>query len=197
VQEGSPPTEEAPSAAGEATPPEPTEESAEDVAPEERTADEVEAIWKNRVAGKDRAHAESERVLRQQIDDLNRQMQGRQATDTANMSEVEREKARADAAEARAEQAERQRVQDLRTLKYAAAAEVLDASELAVIDEARLAALNARLTGDETPAPPVIDPNAARRPPSTTPAAPRERSVEELEADLKRHEPAFKESLGT
>jgi hypothetical protein len=197
VQEGSPPTEEVPSATGEATPPEPTESAVEEVVSPERTAEEVEAIWKNRVAGKDRAHAAAEQTLRSQIDDLNRQLQGKQTTDAADMSEVEREKARADAAEARAEAAERQRVQDLRLLKYAAAAEVLDPAELAVIDEARLAALNARLTGEEAPAPPVIDPNAARRPSPTPPAAPRDRSIEELEADLKRHEPAFKESLNT
>lgn len=197
MQEGSPPTSEAPSAP-EGTPPEQPAGTPEAVPSPERTAEEVEAIWKNRVAGKDRAHAAESQALRDQIADLNRQLGTKRQTEAAEMSDVERERARADAAEQRAAEVERQRVLDVRLIKYAAAGEMLDPAELASMDEGRLAALNARLTSDETPPspPPVIDPNSARRPASTPPSAPQERSKEELVADLKRHEPAFKESLG-
>jgi hypothetical protein len=193
VQEGSPPDPAPESQAPEATPP-----AAGEVTPEATTPEQVEAIWKNRVAGKDRAHAAAEAALRDQIADLNRRLEGKQAVDAENMSDVERANARAEAAEQRAQAAEQQRLLDVRAVKYAAAAEALDdPAQLATMDEAKLAALNARLTGDETPPPPptVIDPNAARRPGSTPPAAPRDRSIEQLESDLKDQAPAFSESL--
>jgi hypothetical protein len=193
VQEGSPPDPAPESSATEVTPP-----AAGEVTPEvPLTPEQIEAIWKNRVAGKDRAHAASEAALRDQIADLNRRLEGKAAVDAENMSDVERANARAEAAEQRAQAAEQQRLLDVRSVKYAAAAEALDdPAQLATMDEAKLAALNARLTGDETPPPPtVIDPNAARRPGSTPPAAPRERSIEQLESDLKDQAPAFLESL--
>lgn len=190
MQEGSPPDPAPESQATEVTPP------AGEVTPDAATPEQVEAIWKNRVAGKDRAHAAAEAALRDQIAELNRQVAGKAAVDAADMTEVERANARAEAAEQRANAAEQQRVLDVRSVKYAAAAEALDdPKQLATMDEAKLAALNARLTSDETPPPPVIDPNAARRPPSTAPGAPRDRSIEELEADLKNQAPAFSESL--
>lgn len=192
--EGSSPDPEQPSVEPEATEP-PAEEGT--VVEEEHTAEQVEAIWKNRVSQKDRAHAAAEAALRGQVDELNRQLQGRQSEEQASMSDVEREKARADAAEQRAAEAERQRAVDIRTLKYAAAAESLDPTELAVIDEARLAALDARLRGDpEAPAPPPrVDPNTAPKRSSAPPAPLREKSVAELESDLKRLEPEYRQQL--
>jgi hypothetical protein len=192
VQEGSPPDPASESPATEVTPP-----AAGEVTPEAATPEQIEAIWKNRVAGKDRAHAASEAALRDQIAELNTRLAGKQAVDAENMTEVERANARAEAAEQRAQAAEQQRLLDVRSVKYAAAAEALDdPAQLATMDEAKLAALNARLAGDETPTPPpVIDPNAARRPGSTPPAAPKDRSIEQLESDLKDQAPAFSESL--
>lgn len=190
--EGSPPDPAPESQATEVTPP-----AEGEVTPEAATPEQIEAIWKNRVAGKDRAHAAAEQALRDQIAELNGKLAGKAAVDAENMTEVERANARAEAAERRANEIEQQRVLDVRRVKYASAAEAVDDDAvLATMDEAKLAALNARLTGDETPPPTtVIDPNAARRPSSATPAAPRERSIEELEADLKNQAPAFSESL--
>jgi hypothetical protein len=191
VQEGSPPDPAPESEAPEVTPP-----AAGEVTPEASTPEQVEAIWKNRVAGKDRAHAAAEAALRDQIAELNRKMEGKTAVDAENMSEVERANARAEAAERRANDIEQQRVLDVRSAKYPFAVEALKTpAALAAMDEADLAALNATLSGGEPPPPPVIDPNAARRPSSTPPNAPRDRSIEELEADLKNQAPAFSESL--
>jgi len=193
VLEGSSPDPEQSSVEPEATEP-PAEEGT--VVEEQHTAEQVEAIWKNRVSQKDRAHAAAEAALRSQIDELNRQNAGKQAADQATMSDVEREKARADAAEQRAAEAERQRSVDIRSLKYTAAAELLDPTELAAMDEARLAALNARLTGDpDAPPPPRVDPNSAPKRSSAPPSPLREKTVAELESDLKRLEPEYRQQL--
>ena len=176
---------------------EPTDAEVDEATSTERTPDQVEAIWKNRVAGKDRAHAAETATLRSQIDALNTRLATREAEDQTSMSEAEREKARADAAEAALTEERKGRTLDVRTVKYAAAAEALEPDVLAIMDEPKLAALNARLKGEDEaaaaaavpPAPP-IDPNAAPRR-TTTPQAPREKSVEELESDLEKFSPDF------
>lgn len=199
MQEGSPPTSEAGSAEAEVTSPpaEPTEGEVAEVTNAERTPDEVEAIWKNRVAGKDRAHAAETAALREQIDGLNRQMQGRQTEEAAQASESDQWKAKFEESErTRTEEARRHAV-EIRTAKYAAAAEALDEATLGSMDEGKLAALNARLTEGEAPPPPVVDPSSARRPTPGTSTAPRDRSIEELESDLQKQAPAFVESLNT
>lgn len=198
--EGSPSTSTEESAGGEAaSQTEPTEGQIEEATSQERTPDEIEAIWRNRIAGKDRAHAAETSTLRQQLEEANRRAaaaEARKAQEAAaEMSEAEQWKARAEEAERRAAEIERQRVLDVRTAKYGAAAEALDADVLAAMDEAKLAALNARLTGDEAPAPPLIDPNSPRRQSASPAPSPREKSVEELEADLRKFEPEFEGRL--
>lgn len=174
------------------------EGKADEVTNAQRTPEEIEAIWRNRIAGKDRAHSAETATLRQQVEEANRRAAAaearKQQEEEAELSEAEQWKRKAEEADRRAEAAERQRVLDVRLAKYGAAAEVLDEAALVQMDEAKLAALNARLTGDEAPTPPLIDPSTPRRTSNTT-APPRERSVAELEDDLKRHAPAFEESL--
>lgn len=197
MQEGSPP-EPAP----ESAPPEATDEQQPEpqpeVAEEERTPESVEAIWKNRVAGKDRAHAAETATLRQQLEvertareALERQ---RQTGVVDEQSEAAQWKAKAEAAEQQAADVKAAALVEVRSVKYAAAAEALDDPKvLAAYDEAKLAALNARLSGDEASPPPVIDPNSPRRP--TSPPPTREKGIAELESDLKKYEPEFKASL--
>jgi len=189
VLEGSPPDPEVPSASAEATPPadpvEPTEPASE-VAPTGRTPEEVEAIWKNRVAGKDRAHNEEVRVLREQLEAAK--------APKPDGSDSEDWKTKAEQAEAKLAEKEKAHAVEVRSVKYTAAAEALDPDILASMDEAKLAALNARLAGDEEP-PPIIDPSAAPRRTSGPPTPPREKSVEELESDLKRLEPEYTSAL--
>lgn len=199
MQEGSPPD---PASASEAPavtePTEPTEaEVSEVTATEPRTPEEIEAIWKNRVAGKDRAHAAETATLRQQLEQERRQREAlenqRSAEQAGQLSEAEQWKQKAEAAEARAAEIEKQRILDVRTAKYGAAAEALDETVLVAMDEAKLAALNARLSGEEAPPAPVIDPNQPRRPTASAPS--REKGIEELEADLKKYEPEFRATL--
>jgi hypothetical protein len=173
----------------------PTEGEPEPVTTEERTPEQIEAIWKNRVAGKDKAHAAETATLRQQIADYEARLTTKQQQDLENMTEAEQWKAKAKAAEDERDAERQQRVLEVRQTKYTAAAENLDEATLASMDEAKLAALNARLTGDEAPPPPIMDPNTAPKRTSSPPASSRDKSVEELESDLKKHEPEFMGSL--
>lgn len=197
MQEGSPPDPAPESAPVEevTTPPQP--EAEEEVTAEERTPEQVEAIWKNRVAGKDRAHAAETATLRQQLDEERRQREAllNQQTSTAagEQSEAAQWKAKAEEAERRATEAETQRTVEVRRAKYPAAIDFYDDATLATVDEAKLAALQAQLSGDETPPPPVIDPNSPRR--QAAPSPSREKGIAELEADLKKYEPEFKAGL--
>ena len=200
--EGSPPDPAPVSDGTEVTPPAPpatdVDAAAAAVTDSQRTPEEIEAIWKNRIAGKDRAHAAEAATLRQQVEEANRRAAAaearKQQEDEADMSEADQWKRRAEEAERKAEAAERQRVLDVRSAKYAAASELLDEAALVSMDEAKLAALNARLSDEEAPQPSLVDPNTPRRSSSST-TAPRERSIAEMEEDLKRHESAFEESL--
>ena len=193
--EGSQPDSTPPSAGTEpAESSEPKQGEDESAVKEPQTVEEVEAIWKNRVSGKDRAHAAESATLREQIADLNRRLATKAETDMEDASDAEQWKSKYDAEKQRADDAERQRALDVRSVKYAAAAENLDEATLASMDEGKLAALNARLQGDEAPPPSPMDPNAAPRR-SSAPPAPREKSVEELEADLERYGPEYAASL--
>ncbi len=200
MQEGSPPDPAAVSAEGEPAPTpaeEPSDSELEGAVSTERTPEQIEAIWRNRVAGKDRAHAAEAATLRQQIADYEARLAQRTQQENAEMSEAEREKARADAAEQQLAAERQARVLDVRKVKYAAAAEHLDEPTLAAMDEAKLASLNARLTddGEGTPPPPVMDPSSAPRRSAAPPTSAKEKSVEELEADLRKYEPEFEASL--
>lgn len=199
--EGSPPDPAPVSDGTEVTPPATTtdvEGAADEVTNSQRTPEEIEAIWKNRIAGKDRAHAAEAATLRQQVEEANRRAAAaearKQQEEEADMSEADQWKRKAEEAERRAEQVERQRVLDVRNAKYAAAAEHLDESALLAMDEAKLAALDARLRDVDAPPPPLVDPNTPRRS-SNASTEPRERSIAEMEEDLKRHAPAFEERL--
>lgn len=194
MQDGTPPGDPASSEPPVTESTEPTEAEVEEVTSEARTVEEVEAFWKNRVSGKDRSHAAETAELRRQLAEA----QTRASTEAqqreqqaGELTESEQQwKQKYEDAEKRATEAEQARVRETRTAKYAAAAEHLDEATLVSMDEAKLAGLNARLTGDEAPAPPPMDPNAPRRE-SASPPAPRERSVEEMEADLKAQESEF------
>jgi len=158
----------------------------------------VEAIWKNRVAGKDRAHAAETATLRQQLDEQNRRLQAmeaeRQQREGSDLSEVERLRQQLAEKDQAIETERRQRVLDTRRVKYADAAEALDEDVLAAMDEAKLAALNARLSsGEEPPAP--IDPSAPKRGSTAPPKSQEDKSVEELESDLRKYSPEFEASV--
>lgn len=194
--EGSQPDPTPPEAGGEpAAPAEPTQGEVEAAVNPPQTVEEVEAIWRNRVSGKDRAHAAETATLRQQIEEYKTRLTQKEVTDLEGASDAEQWKARYEAEQQRADAAERQRLVDVRMAKYGAAAETLDEATIASMDEAKLAALNARLSGDDPVRVIPIDPNAAPKRPSTPPAAPREKSVAELESDLAKYAPEMTDLL--
>lgn len=179
-----PPTEEA------------TSSSTGDEAQTPQTVEEVETIWKTRVSNKDKAHAAEVAVLRQQITDKDRALQAKAQTDSASQSEADQWKTKYEAEVKASEDRQNQYLTEVRTAKYPNAADVLDAMQIVQMDEAKLAALNSRLTEDEVPTGGRVDPSAARRT-STPPKPLQAQSVAELEAELAKHGPAFAESLNS
>lgn len=181
----------------EATPatPEPTQSTAqatESQAPAPtRTADTVEAEYKARLSGKDRAHAATEQALRDQIASLQGEKTVVQKQADGTISEVDALKAQLKAEQDGRKKDGMEHAQTLRSTKYPEAAATLDATTLATMDEAKLAGLEARLTQAPTPAP--VDPNT----PPATPSAPAstEKSAADLKADLERMAPEFAAEL--
>ena len=193
MPEGSPPDP----VEGSATPEGSSEEGQEPTTDEaqERTPEEIEAIWKNRVSQKDKAHNAEAQALRNQNETLKQRLERMEAEqrqkNEGDLSEADQWKAKAEDAERRAQQADQQRVIDVRLAKYPAAAEALDEAVLGSMDEGKLAALNTRLAGEGSPPSGPIDPNSA---PKRNPAPPKsaaDKSVAELESDLERYGPAF------
>lgn len=180
-------TEQQPVEGNQATP---TEGSSEQ--PSTRSAEEVEAEYKARLSGKDKAHSAEVAELRRQLEAAQQTSQsaatqGEQATQSV-------EQLRQQLAEAqKAQQKQQQEFQaQLRTTKYPYAAEALDPQVLATMDEAKLSGLNARLTPSRPGA--GVDPST---PPRTTEQAKptEEKSSAELKADLARLGPAFANEL--
>ena len=185
------------------TPPAGTEESQQESQEQEseaRTPEEVEAFWKNRQAAEARAHAERERVLREEVEALKRQVDTKRAADAAagvqTQQSVQSLQAQLEAAQAELKTERETRIIEVRKAKYPAAAEsVKDA--IAAMDEADLAALNERLRSLTAPTGTRIDPNTPGRPSNGAPSEPREKSIEELKGDLERMGPAFAAELTT
>lgn len=173
----------------EQTPATPTEGSPAETP---RTAEQVEAEYKARLSGKDKAHAA-------EVAELRRQLEAAQQTGTQKATEGEQanqtvEQLRAELA--RAQKAQQEQAQQftgqLRSTKYPYAAEALDPQVLATMDEAKLAGLNARLTPSRPSA--GIDPSTP--PKDTAPAKPTsEKTAAELKQDLAKYGPAFAQEL--
>ena len=159
-----------------------------------QTVEEVEAIWKGRLSGKDRAHNAETEALRAQIEALKAQPAPAPVGETpeqARVRELERD--------LQTERTARQ-VEVLRNKFPTAAAHLGEA--IIGMDEAKIAGLEAALDG-VAPANgtsrTVIDPNAApRRVGAPAPGAPgakplNEKTKDELLADLKRVAPTIQE----
>ena len=172
--------------------PTPATEGSPAVPATERSAAEVEAEYKARLSGKDRAHAAEAAELR-------RQLEAAQATGTAKATEagaasdeVTELRRQLQASEQTNQRQQADYSAQTRAVKYPQAAEALDAQTLATMDEGKLAGLNARLTPTS---PPVrVDPNT----PAGAVVVPKptsEKSSKELKADLARQGAAFSEQL--
>jgi hypothetical protein len=131
-----------------------TQQSSTDTAPEEQqpevsgavTPEDIEAYWRKRFSNSDKAHAEETRVLRQRLAALEAQAQATPGSTPPPELEARYQQMVKELQQKVAE-TERSRVVDTRRAKYPAAAENLgDDAVIAAMDEARMAALNERLT---------------------------------------------------
>jgi len=152
-----------------------------------QTVEEVEAFWRNRSSGKDRAHNAETQALKDQIAALKAAPAPAPSGESPEAEQVRTLKEELAAAQATAKMA------TLRT-EYPQAAGVLG-DEITNLSPEKLAALEAYYDG-QAPAP-MVDPNAARRQMPGMPgneAKPlAEKSKDELLADLKRAEPIIRE----
>lgn len=155
-----------------------------------QSVEEVEAFWRNRMSGKDRADAAEKKVLREQIAALEAQVKskpGEQTGDDVRDAEIARLKQEL-------EQTKITSMVENRRAKYGLAAETLDDETLARMDEARLAALNARLGNEAAGRSSFTDPNAAQRR-NQTPTSATAKSADDLKSDLRKYAPGFVNDL--
>ncbi len=158
-----------------------------------QTVEEVEAIWRNRVSGKDRAHNAEIATLKSQIRALEAQQSASAGKDDSGPDPRDEELTRL-RRELDTERASR--IMDARKAKYPFAADTLDDATMAAMPEEKLAALNARLddTSDEAPRRTPNDPNRATRR-TNQPTSPDEKSIDDLKSDLRKYEGEFINSL--
>ena len=170
----------------------PPAEGSQGEASTQRTAAEVEAEYKARLSGKDKAHAAETAELRRQLEAA--QATGQQQATEGQQSQDEVTRLKQQLAES--EKTNKQQAADYalqtRTAKYPLAAEALDPQTLATMDEAKLAGLNERLT-PSTPRVPV-DPNTPAGG-ATAPKPTDQKSSKELKADLAAMSGQFSEEL--
>lgn len=152
-----------------------------------RTVEQVEAEYRARQAGKDRENAELRKELdryRQVETQRQTEAEQRRAAELGEVEALKRQLAEKDAAH----------TSEIRSVRFPFAADVLDASALAAMDEAKLAALEERLrpAGGRKPEP-YVDPNSPPRVPAQGQPGPR--TSADYKADLERLAPEFIESL--
>mgnify|MGYP001825072472 CR=1 FL=1 len=161
-------------------------------APPTRTAEEVEAEYKARLSGKDRAHAAEVAALRAQLESTQGHAQTATQQQEAAGDEVAALKRQLAEAQKVNAQTKQEYEQTLRSTKYPFAAEALDPQTLATMDEAKLAGLDARLKPSAPPVP--VDPNTPQGgAPAPKPTS--EMSSKELKAELARQSGTFAEEL--
>jgi hypothetical protein len=168
-----------------------TEDTDESVSEEAKSVEEVEAIWRNRMSGKDKAHAAESKALRDRIAALEaKQEASPKQGDGADPREAEIERLKQEL-----EQTKVMSAIETRKAKYPFASDSLDDETLARMDEARLAGLNARLgTESEPQRGTFTDPNAAQRRTQKS-TSPTEKSADDLKSDLRKMSPGFVSDL--
>lgn len=160
-------------------------------ASDDRTREAVEAEYRARIAGKDRAHAAEVQRLN---DELNKARQ--EAAKAGGIESLQQEQQRL---QRELEEERAGRLADARKARFPGAAELLG-DTVATLDEERLTALENRLanSGGSQPqsAPSTPLSNMAARPTGQE-RAPDQKTREELLADLERLSPEFLASLGS
>jgi hypothetical protein len=165
-----------------------------------RTPEEVEAEWKHRFSQRDKAHAEETKTLRDQLGRLQAaEDERRRAEETKrqeNMTDAQRMQDQIASLQRQLEDRDKAYTVEVRKVRFPNIAAELDDSALAVMDEAKLAALDARLNGQTATPPSLIDPNSAARAvngSSITP--PGEKTSDQLKAELERLGPQFAQEI--
>lgn len=181
------PDEEAPTTTEE----QPVSEPQSDAEPTPQTVEEVEALWKNRVSQKDKAHAAAEKVLRDELAVLKAKPASTETNGDAAQQEAQKQRI----AELE-QQVEGERVKNLQ-MKYPVLAKQVgeDISLFKTTDEATLAKLNALGEQPATGTPPIMDHSTPKRT-SAGGQTPHEPTSAELKGQLMKEEPAWKEEHG-
>lgn len=152
-----------------------------------QSVEEAEAIWQKRMSGKDKAHAA-------EVNELRRQLDAKAAAQAAEAAASETpEQARIRELETRLAMADRERAVEVRKARFPNAADILG-DDIATADEARLAALEARLADEGTPAP-RMDPNAAPKGGPVPPKSLDSMTKDELLQALEGLSPAYRSYL--
>lgn len=158
------------------------------------TPEQVEAEWKYRVSQKDKAHAAETKALRDQIAALSGTAGAAQEQATGSLSEAQALRQQLDDAQKALDQRDAQHRTEVRAIRFPASAEVLDASALAAMDEAKLAGLEARLSAPARTLP--VDPSTPPRQQSGASKPVHEKTSAELREDLRRMSPQIAEQWG-
>jgi hypothetical protein len=161
----------------------------EGVAAAPQSVEEAEAIWQKRMSGKDKAHAAEVNELRRKLDEREA------ARQAASIASETPEQQRIRELEERLAVAEQARAVEARKARFPRAADDLG-DDIAHVDEARLARLEARLAAEEDGPAPRIDRNAAPKGSQSAPAKTLDQmSRDELLDVLKTQAPAYREYL--
>jgi hypothetical protein len=155
---------------------------------EGRTPEEVEAFWRKRQSNEAKAHSEETRVLREQLAQAQRAVSTDAASGGSDAAAALQQQVQQ--LQQQLKQSEQQRIVDTRRAMYPEAAEALaDNVLISQMDEARLAALNAKL-GAEAAAP-RMDANNPSRGASVPAKRIQDMSADELKAVLAQESQAW------
>jgi hypothetical protein len=174
------------------TPDATSEAAASETPPAPQTAEEVEAIWRNRFSQRDRAHNAEIQSLKEQMDDLKRSSQSSAAAPADGQPADGGYKARYEQLQRELESEKALRAVDARRGKYPALGSEVAADDpmwTSAKDET-LARLNAQLSAPPKPAPTGhIDPNNPAKTPANTKKLD-QMTADELKRELQRLSPA-------
>lgn len=157
------------------------------------TAEQVEAEYKARLSGKDKAHAAETKALREQLAALQSAQQGAVAAADGSTTEAAALKQQLADMQKQIQQREQEYTATLRATQYPYAAEALDPQVLASMDEAKLAGLNARLEPAGRPTFGIDSSTPART--VSAPKTIEDMTLEEVREALKREAPAFEAEI--
>lgn len=172
-----------------------TEATPEGSSTEPSTPEQVEAEWKYRVSQKDKAHAAETKALRDQIAALSATSGSAQQQAEGSLSEAEALRQQLALAQKTLAQKDAEHTAQLRSVKFPNAADALDPSALAAMDEAKLAGLEARLSAPGPRTLPV-DPSTPPRQPSGAAKPIEEKTAAELREDLRKMAPQITAEMG-